>query len=691
MREYPTVIKKTYVITPKVTCTVTTPNGTIIATCPANKQTAFVAQSNKVIVSDDTALFSESFNRASLTAPEGGETTPFLPVGALSWAEIEQHFSRNAQPGTGSVPAATTAPSAVYISRVPWARWEIDEDNPDGHWVNNASEVNEDVFGVVRKLMDNAGLQHQCSTDTVEGVDDYNGKLWPFYWQHGNYVTDEHGVKHITAIKGIHDSFDPYTKNTSAFGPAFWFFCCLEHSKAPDGRWHTHDGTENGTPLFQLWGISSRPFNELDEGRRAELTSLGVTAADIHLWPECQVWDAAQGALVPRPYWCHSAYCGGAELQEDGSYMITSKRNLPLYNNLSHNKLNALYGNKPGFGGSAAVQGFGVLFDIVKNATKDSQSIHMGMSNNNCTAVLSTLSTAVPGYLFPIASQAHFEPGGTVWLWQQEADSMQTSYHRSASVQIGRIETIETRTLTLGDGTQAESLCLVIAPETVEPFLVRTGTSEDAAIKASEAIAATKELTDADVCACCYVTQGMALSGESDTVIGKHDGSRTSLTNGKHPYRVQGTEYMSGAWFCSADTVAIKGTGEVAVTIDGIESTPTARDFVILHAGAGVTRKSSGTLQQYLDAGYTPIGITPTVEGWILNVQMSSTGLVHPTAAGGTGSGSVHAYGDYLWTGISPATFLCGGYLIRGGHTGSVCLNLNVALGVGYGFISGRD
>lgn len=44
-------------------------------------------------------------------------------------------------------------------------------------------------------------------------------------------------------------------------------------------------------------------------------------------------------------------------------------------------------------------------------------------------------------------------------------------------------------------------------------------------------------------------------SGSTDKVIGRHDGSLGSNTDGKHPYRVQGREYAVGGYMVASDTV----------------------------------------------------------------------------------------------------------------------------------------
>lgn len=56
---------KSYAVTTAVDCTLTTPEGVLIATCPAGEQTYFVAPCAEVEVSDDAALVTESFKGAA--------------------------------------------------------------------------------------------------------------------------------------------------------------------------------------------------------------------------------------------------------------------------------------------------------------------------------------------------------------------------------------------------------------------------------------------------------------------------------------------------------------------------------------------------------------------------------------------------------------------------------------------------
>ena len=101
------------------------------------------------------------------------------------------------------------------------------------------------------KLWANENLNHACSTDTVLGVDDYVGKEWVFYWQYGNYIKDEYGVKHITAIRGVTGGTVATPSGTFNI-PAFdqtpehccirsYLLVCCKDGEVPASRWYMAD------------------------------------------------------------------------------------------------------------------------------------------------------------------------------------------------------------------------------------------------------------------------------------------------------------------------------------------------------------------------------------------------------------------------------------------------------------------
>nr|DAZ48663.1 MAG TPA: hypothetical protein [Caudoviricetes sp.] len=54
-----------------------------------------------------------------------------------------------------------------------------------------------------------------------------------------------------------------------------------------------------------------------------------------------------------------------------------------------------------------------------------------------------------------------------------------------------------------------------------------------------------------------YITSMHAHSGDTDVVIGHHDGSPVSNSDGKHPCRIQGIEYLFGGAMIASDTVMV--------------------------------------------------------------------------------------------------------------------------------------
>lgn len=623
-------------------------------------------------------------------------TPPILPNGSLPWQKIREYFARNCQPGTA------TAPGNVFVSRVPYATDTV-------HYVWSTLAQGGDVYsGLDAKIMDNAGLEHKCSTDTVENVDDYVGKHWAFWWGRCNYTYDEFGQKHITAMKDIGFAGHRFSddKQTGSFGPAFWFFCKPELYQYIDGdgnlRWTTDTGEETGKPFTQLWGISDSRWSELSDEKRAELEKHGITIADFHIWPECLIWDKVQNAYVERPYWIHSAFCGGYGTDDiTGEPTLVSKKNAVLRRNISYQNLNAIYGAASsdgyypgkGRGGSANVNGFGMLFDIVKNATKDSQSIHYGMASNinvYCNG-MAGYNTAEAGYIFPVAPagtaistvQSKFQINSTVYLADFAIEQNHTAQDRSIHLQVGRVvdireETFLVKTVHSTDLTEQTAVCLVLDPATVQPFVVRS-TVEDA-----------QALTSGGIYASYRALNVYSLSGITDNVIGRHDGQCYSLSSGQHCYRVQGTEYMPGTYICAADTVAIKGVGEEIILPGEIKYTPTSSEYVVFTCPPTKSRCGSGSFTDFLNAGYEAIGIiSATSTGWILNSQLSPNGVSYPVLLGGN---STQGTRDQMaWVGASPAEFLTDGRFDLGATAGSSCRSLATGLGEAYIFVAARD
>lgn len=673
---------------------------------------------------DITSRF--SFDNTGKLTPTA-TVPPRLPAGSYSWQFFNDFFANRAEKGVYE------APGKVYISRVPYPQKVDGATNFDTTYLmssiadipDNTPVAKFDKAKLEAKLMNNAGLNHTCATDTDPGVDDYVGKQWAFWWGHANYITDEDGNKHITAVKDLPKTGRVFSrdKNVCAFGPKFWYFVKTELYKFTDSngdqRWTTDDGTETGQPITQLWGISDSPWDKLSEEKRLELYSHGITASDLRIWPECLVYDSTLDTYIERPYWCHSAYFAGAE-NEEGTGPIVSKPNLPLRrNNLSYNSLNAAYGDAvdgvyPGInrGGTAAcATGFPILFDIIKTANKNTQAYHSGMSNNYGGAqyvtdtltykAIPTYNTASADYIVPIGTadqtlaqaMKQFEKHCTVYLESVMYDgSTKTMYRgigsvsngRSAKTQIGRISAVELRTFDTVDAGTVTAPCIVLDPDTVEPFLVRT---------TEEACA---ELQDAGVRACCYVQQGFSISGETDAVLGKTDGACTNLTNGRHPFRVQGTEYMVGVWTVSPDMIAIRDDGTTPIEVNGEYYTnePGVDRFMILNCPAHIKRINNGgdVASNWINAGYKVQSMCPITGGYVAQGTLSESGGFVPLSVD-QGASSGNSFGDYYYRNAVGVVcvYLSGGTLEYESYAGSACLDLMSGVGYADPVTSARD
>lgn len=654
---------------------------------------------------------------------------PTLPAGSINWNTIQEFFARNCEPDTPS------APGKVYVSRVPYG---VITTNANGQttisypW-SQLSQGGSVYSGLKVKLMDNVlpngnPRQHAGSTDTTVGVDDYVGKEWAFWWGHCNYTYDEFGQKHITAFEEIAYPGHTFseTRQTGAFGPKFWFFCKPEKSQYTDGngnlRWTTDTGEEDGQPFTQLWGISDTRWSELPEIKRNELIELGITVNDFHIWPECLVWDKVQQAWVERPYWIHSAYCGGWGYDDiTGAPTLVSKKNAVLRRGLSYQSLNAIYGAAsggfyPGIGrgGSAAVTGFCMLFDVIKNGTKFTQpsSVHTGMSSNYY-AYTAYNNTSAPGYIFPVAAAGtnitNFQKNATVYLVSNTGITSTgiPIANRSITMQVGRVIDIRDETFTVktaaieqedgtylpGEELEVTARCIVLDPDTVQPFIVRM-TTEDATA-----------LNNSGIYSSCRIINGFGMGGITDNVLGKHDGQCYATSSTQHTYRVQGTEYMPGAWICTADTVAIVGDG-TPITIDGIPYIPGTDYKILMQCDPLKPRKRnysavSGAVkvQDWLDAGYLPAGLVPNVNSSnVCNVTISSSGILIPILQGSMVQSNhinhANGTGDYFFNDSSPAvaySVLYFGNLGDSTNCGTSYLGVNRSLSYNFWAVAARD
>ena len=466
------------------------------------------------------------------------------------------------------------------------------------------------------KMLDNAGLVFEPSTDTTEGRDDYlNGQNPLFEWVHCNYTRDADGTARPTAIEGMSNYATTGAVDVGAMQMSFWW------------KWDTSNAD------YDLITISDTPHPEL-----------GLVP-----WTECK---KADDTVVP---WCiGSAYVSG--IASDGK--PRSQPGLKPERNQSHNSMITDYQEKgDGYWGAGACRNvFQIIFNAIKGNTKNSQNLYAGVTNWNIQYEASIQSADSHTY-FPVTNaQAENIPVGcyvSVGYGGNNSgvannDRGQTTIHAYAD----DVKVINK--VALDDGANT-AIYLDIPEESAfntQPHVYTDSFSAPIMLSSMH-----------------------AWSGTTDTVLGHHDGSPVSNTDGKHAYRVQGREYAVGGYIVASDTVM------------DLQPDFTKKVYV---APKGVAHSSSDAT---IRSTYTHIGTIPAASAgnnadwWIGDFGLSTdVGGWWPAAEG---SGSSQGTGDRCYAGGASATsgmreYLQGGNLGDGSGAGSACLYCWNWLGGGY-------
>lgn len=465
------------------------------------------------------------------------------------------------------------------------------------------------------KLLDNSGLVFEPSTDTEEGQDDYlNGQHPLFEWCNVNYVRDDDGTPRPTAIEGMDSYQTTGSVDVGAMQMSFWW------------SWDTSNAE------YDLITISDLPHPEL-----------GLVP-----WVEC---EKADGTVVP---WCiGSKYVSGTA--SDGK--LRSQPGLKPKRNQSHNSMITDYQEKgEGYWGAGACRNvFQIIFNAIKGNAKNSQNLYAGVTNWNIQYEASIQSADNHTY-FPVTnSQAENIPVGCYVSvgyggnnnGTANNDRSQTTIHAYAD----DVKVINK--VALDDGANT-AIYLDIPEESAfntQPHVY------------TETFSAPIMLSSMH-----------AWSGTTDTVLGHHDGSPVSNTDGKHAYRVQGREYAVGGYIVASDTVM------------DLQSDFTKKVYV---APKGVAHSSSDAT---IRSAYTEIGTMPAAaagnnaDWWIGDFGLNANlGGWWPAVEG---SGYSQGTGDRCYAGGADATsgtreYLQGGYLWHGPYAGSAFLYCRYWLGGG--------
>ena len=346
------------------------------------------------------------------------------------------------------------------------------------------------------KMLDNAGLVFEPSTDTEEGQDDYlNGQNPLFEWVHCNYTRDADGTARPTAIEGMDNYQTTGAVDVGAMQMSFWW------------RWDTSNAE------YDLITISDLPHPEL-----------GLVP-----WVECV---KADGTVMP---WCiGSKYISGTA--SDGK--LRSQPGLKPERNQSHNSMITDYQEKgEGYWGAGACRNvFQIIFNAIKGNTKNSQNLYAGVTNWSIQYEASIQSVDNHTY-FPVtnAQAANIPLGTCVSVGYGGNNSGTANNDRGQTTIHAYADDVKViNKVALDDGANTA---------------IYLDISEESAFNTQP------HVYTEDFSAPIMLSSMHARSGTTDTVLGHHDGSPVSNTDAKHPYRVQGREYAVGGYIVASDTV----------------------------------------------------------------------------------------------------------------------------------------
>lgn len=393
------------------------------------------------------------------------------------------------------------------------------------------------------KLLDNAGLVFEPSTDTEEGRDDYlNGQNPLFEWVNVNYVRDADGTARPTAIEGMDNYQTTGAVDVGAMQMSFWW------------RWDTSNEE------YDLVTISDTPHPELG----------------LKPWPECV---RADGTVMP---WCiGSKHISG--IASDGK--LRSQSGLKPERKQSHNNMITNYQAKgEGYWGAGAVRNtFQIIFNIIKGATKSSQALYAGCTSYSFQYEAAAQSEEAHTY-FPVTNaQANsIVVGGYVSVGYGYSTGSAISNDRGYDSVHAYADSV--KVLSVEDLDENNKAVYLDIPE-------------------EDAFDTMPHVYSENLSAPVILTSIHYRSGATDAVRGRHDGSPGSNTDGKHPYRVQGREYAVGGYIVASDTMTWQnedGTRTVYSAKKGTEHSSVTNTIQSTYKEAGtIPVNSSGSVGDY--------------------------------------------------------------------------------------------
>lgn len=344
------------------------------------------------------------------------------------------------------------------------------------------------------KTLANKDKVCEPSTDTLEGRDDYED-IGIFNWYNCNYVTDDYGRKIPTAIEGWGNGY----KNDSTVDVGVIAMTPYWSVIEKDGK--------------HIWTLSDTPNDDYG----------------LIPWETARKEDGTYASYV-----IHSKYVSG--IGADG-LLRSFKNSKPARNQYYNNMIDNYQKKGKGCWGAGKERDmYVILYDVIKYATKNEQKTFKGTTKYNFQITASIERSTKETY-FPVANNqaAQIIVGGyvSVGYGAKNTDNTVTNDRRYATIHQYADDVKVLRIEDLGENNKAVYLDV-----------------EDGFTTSPVA------LSD-DVNAQIILTSMHWWSGTTDKVIGRHDGSMTSNTDGKHPFRVMGLECSVGGYVLYADSVMI--------------------------------------------------------------------------------------------------------------------------------------
>lgn len=344
------------------------------------------------------------------------------------------------------------------------------------------------------KTLANANMVCEPSTDTVEGRDDYEG-IGIFNWFNCNYVTDDYGRKIPTAIEG-------------------W------------GNGYKNDGS------VDVGVIAMTPYWSVIEKNGKQIWTLSDTPNDNYgliPWETAKKEDGTYASYV-----IHSKYISGLGIDGLLRSFFNSK---PFRNNCYNNMIdNYQKKGKACWGAGKERDMYVILHVVIKYATKNEQKIFKGTTSYSLQFSASIQRETKETY-FPLTNS-------------QASQIVVGSY---VSVGYGSKNTDNTVNNDRGLGTihQYADDVKVLRIEDIDE------NNKAVYLDVEEGFTTTPVALSDTLNAQIMLSTMHWWSGTTDKVIGKHDGSMGSNTDGKHPFRVMGIECSVGGYIVYSDSVMV--------------------------------------------------------------------------------------------------------------------------------------